>query len=182
MLNWEEIFVIVLLVAALVSFVMERIPTDMTAIIAFGVLLMAGSLPFTELLPGMEGLLTVFSNPAPLAIAALFILSAALEKCGLIDGLAQLLQSLTRLGYHGLLLIMLVLVALVSAFINNTPVVVIFIPVVLSLARKLDTPASKLLIPLSYASIFGGVCTLVGTSTNVLASGIIQSYDYAPLG
>ena len=173
---------IVLLLMTLVSFVMERIPTDMTAILSFGILLLVGSLPFTEELPGMSGLLTVFSNPAPLAIAALFILSAALEKCGLIDSLAHLLQTLTKLGYHGLLLVMLILVGLVSAFINNTPVVVIFIPVVLSLARKLDTPASKLLIPLSYASIFGGVCTLVGTSTNVLASGIIQSYDFAPLG
>jgi di/tricarboxylate transporter len=143
--------------------------------------MVAGFLPFAETLPNMHQLLAVFSNPAPLAIAALFILSAALEKCGLIDTLAQSLEKLTKLGYHGLLVVMILLVAVVSAFINNTPVVVIFIPVILTLSRKLKTPASKLLIPLSYASIFGGVCTLVGTSTNILASGIIESKGFEPL-
>jgi di/tricarboxylate transporter len=181
MLSWEEIFICIVLLAALVSFVWERIPTDMTAIIAFGTLMVAGFLPFAETLPNMHQLLAVFSNPAPLAIAALFILSAALEKCGLIDTLAQSLEKLTKLGYHGLLVVMILLVAVVSAFINNTPVVVIFIPVILTLSRKLKTPASKLLIPLSYASIFGGVCTLVGTSTNILASGIIESQGFEPL-
>ncbi len=181
MLAWEEIFVCLLVLAALISFVWERIPTDMTAILVFGVLMAASFLPFTERLPEMKELLHVFSNPAPLAIAALFIISAALEKCGLIDSLAALLGKLTALGYHGLLIIMIVLVALISAFINNTPVVVIFIPVILSLSRKLNSPASKLLIPLSYASIFGGVCTLVGTSTNILASGIMLESGFRPL-
>jgi di/tricarboxylate transporter len=181
MFSWEEIFICIVLLAALVSFVWERIPTDMTAIIAFGTLMVAGFLPFAETLPNMHQLLAVFSNPAPLAIAALFILSAALEKCGLIDTLAQSLEKLTKLGYHGLLVVMILLVGVVSAFINNTPVVVIFIPVILTLSRKLKTPASKLLIPLSYDSIFGGVCTLVGTSTNILASGIIESQGFEPL-
>jgi di/tricarboxylate transporter len=181
MIGWEEIFVCVLLLGALVSFVWERIPTDMTAIILFGILMVASALPFETSLPSMEKLLDVFSNPAPMAIAALFILSAALEKCGLIDVLAQVLERLTKLGYHGLLVLMIFLVAVISAFINNTPVVVIFLPVILSLSRKLQTPASKLLIPLSYASIFGGVCTLVGTSNNILASGIISSQGYEPL-
>ena len=180
-MSWEVIFICALVVAILVSFILERIPTDMTSILAFGILALASFLPFTESLPTMDQLLDVFSNPAPLAIAALFILSAALEKCGLIDSLAQLLERLTKLGYHGLLVIMILLVALISAFINNTPVVVIFMPVILMLSRKMQSPASKLLIPLSYASIFGGVCTLVGTSTNILASGIIESAGYKPL-
>jgi di/tricarboxylate transporter len=175
------VFVGVLLVAALVSFIMERIPTDLTAILAFGCLMVAGFLPFNESLPSQSELLSVFANPAPLAIAALFILSAALERCGLIDELARLLERLTKLGYHGLLISMILLVAVISAFINNTPVVVIFLPVILTLSRKLKTPASKLLIPLSYASIFGGVCTLVGTSTNILASGLIETAGYPPL-
>jgi di/tricarboxylate transporter len=178
---WEIIFICLLLVAALVSFVWERIPTDLTAILVFGALIVASALPGNRSLPDLEQLLSVFSNPAPLAIAALFILSAALERCGLIDGLAKILERLTKLGYHGLLLSMILLVALISAFINNTPVVVIFLPVILTLSRKIKTPASKLLIPLSYASIFGGVCTLVGTSTNILASGLLEKADYPPL-
>jgi di/tricarboxylate transporter len=181
MVSWEMVFVGVLLIAALVSFIMERIPTDLTAILAFGCLMVASFMPFNETLPSQSELLGVFANPAPLAIAALFILSAALERCGLIDELARLLERLTKLGYHGLLISMVLLVAIISAFINNTPVVVIFLPVILTLSRKLNTPASKLLIPLSYASIFGGVCTLVGTSTNILASGIIETAGYPPL-
>lgn len=181
MLSWELIFVCLLLLGALASFIWERIPTDMTAILVFAILLLAGMLPFSESLPGMDQLLSVFSNPAPLAIAALFILSTALERCGLIDELAGVLDRLTRLGYHGLLLVMILLVAVISAFINNTPVVVIFLPVILTLSRKIKTPASKLLIPLSYASIFGGVCTLVGTSTNILASGLLDESGYPPL-
>lgn len=181
MVSWEIVFVCVLMVAALASFVLERIPTDLTALLVFGILILAGTLPFSGSLPELDTLLEVFANPAPLAIAALFILSAAMEKCGLIDELARLLERLVKLGYLGLMLAMILLVAVVSAFINNTPVVVIFMPVILTLSRKLRTPASKLLIPLSYASIFGGACTLVGTSTNLLASGIIEGAGYPPL-
>jgi di/tricarboxylate transporter len=181
MIEWQLIFTISLLVAALASFIWERVSVDVTAIIVFGVLLLASALPFRGSLPTTGQLLEVFSNPAPLAIAALFIMSSALEKCGLIDQLARSMDYLSRLGYHGLLIAMVLLVAFISAFINNTPVVVIFLPVILSLSRKVGTPASKLLIPLSYASIFGGVCTLVGTSTNILASGLIEEAGYAPI-
>ncbi|MDB0030492.1 SLC13 family permease, partial [Opitutales bacterium] len=84
------------------------------------------------------------------------------------------------------MLILLLLVAFVSAFINNTPVVVVLLPVVISLSRKMGVPSSKMLIPVSYASIFGGCCTLVGTSTNILASGIITNstiyQNMEPLG
>lgn len=181
MLSWEILFVLGLLLAAFVSFIRERISTDLTAILVFSALLAASFLPFSQNLPSFEELLRVFANPAPLAIAALFILSTGLEKCGVIDSLAASLGKLTNLGYTGLMVVMIFLVATISAFINNTPVVVIFLPVILSLSRKLQTPASKLLIPLSYASIFGGVCTLVGTSTNILASGIMRDAGYPGL-
>jgi di/tricarboxylate transporter len=78
------------------------------------------------------------------------------------------------------MLILLVLVAFVSAFVNNTPVVVVLLPVVISLSRTMGVPSSKMLIPVSYASIFGGCCTLVGTSTNILASGIITNSSVYP--
>lgn len=180
-MNWEIIFVSILLIGALVSFILERLPTDVTALLVFALLIIAGSLPFAEGLPPMDELINVFANPAPLAIAALFILSAAMEKCGLIEQIASILGGVTKLGYTRLLLVMILLVAFISAFINNTPVVVIFLPVILSLSRKVGTAASKLLIPLSYASIFGGVCTLVGTSTNILASSIIESSGQPPI-
>ena len=180
--NWEMAFVFALLVGAIVSFLLERIPTDQTAATVFGVLLAASALPFSERLPSVEQLLSVFANPAPITIAAMFVLSAALEKCGVIEAMASSLGKLAGLGYRRFLLLLMSLVAVVSAFINNTPVVMVFLPAVLTLARTLGVPASKLLIPLSYASIFGGVCTLVGTSTNILASGILTASGAPPIG
>ncbi len=180
-MNWEIIFVLAVLAGALVSFVLEKIPPDQTAMTVFAVILAAGMLPFSSRLPDLEELITVFSNPAPLTIAAMFILSAALEKCGFIRLLAGVLDKVTGWGYLKFSFTMIFAVAVISAFINNTPVVIVFLPLVLSLSRRMDIPASKLLIPLSYASIFGGVCTLVGTSTNILASGMMEAAGRPPL-
>lgn len=181
-MTWEIVFICLILVATLAAFLTEKIPTDQVALTAFVIVLAAGMLPFSNSLPTIEQLLVVFSNPAPMTIAAMFILSAALEKSGVIETLASALAGLTRLGPRLFLLVLVLMVAAVSAFINNTPVVMVFMPVVLTLSRSLGVPASKLLIPLSYASIFGGTCTLVGTSTNILASSILTEAGEAPIG
>ncbi len=171
----EIITIYVLLFLTLASFVWEKITPDLTAMTLFAILLVTGLLP-------RDRAWDVFSNPAPITVGAMFIISAALSKCGVIESMAGAMQGLTRLGYTWFVFIMLLAVASISAFINNTPVVVVFMPVVLSLAKKLDIPASKLLIPLSYASIFGGTCTLIGTSTNILVSGIGQQRGLDPFG
>lgn len=154
-----------LLALALVSFAWEKIPADLTALALLAALLVTGLLP-------PDDALSVFANPAPLTVGAMFIISAALDKSGAIDAIARSLEKLARLPYVIFLLVMMVAVAVASAFVNNTPVVVVFMPVIVSLARKMNVPASKLLIPLSYAAILGGVCTLIGTSTNILVSSI----------
>lgn len=174
-LTWEILFLFALLGFALVSFVSEKIPVDLTAMTVFAVLLITGLL-------SVEEAFSVFSNPAPLTVAAMFIISAALEKCGAIDILASRIRGITNIGYLWFSFVMILSVATISAFINNTPVVVIFMPVVLGLARSLNVPASKLLIPLSYASIFGGTCTLIGTSTNIIVSGMGEAQGQDPLG
>ncbi|MCH8475381.1 MAG: SLC13 family permease [Opitutales bacterium] len=171
----EIIFMYVLLVGALISFYLEKISADLTAMTLFAIVLVTGLLP-------VERALQVFANPAPITVAAMFILSAALTKCGLIDMLAGSLQRFHSLSYARIVFFMVIGVAGISAFINNTPVVVVFMPVILALAKRMDIPASKLLIPLSYASIFGGTCTLIGTSTNLLVSGIAQQRGEAPFG
>jgi len=181
-MDWELAFVIGLLVFAIVNFAWEKLPIDVTALIVFAVLLLVSMAVETPLLPGKDAIIGVFANPAPLTIAAMFIISAALERCGAIERFSALLGRLANLPYGVFMLIMVLSVAFVSAFVNNTPVVVVLMPVIISLARQMNHPASKLLIPLSYASIFGGVCTLMGTSTNILMSGIIQTQGLPPLG
>jgi di/tricarboxylate transporter len=173
-MNWEIALVLGLLLAALVSFALEKVPVDLTALSLFGVLLLTGLLTTTEAF-------AVFSNPAPLTVGAMFVLSAAMERCGLIDRMAAALEGTARIGYHAFLAVLVVGVAGISAFINNTPVVVVLLPITMTLAKKLGVSPSKLLIPLSYASIFGGVCTLVGTSTNILVSGISVRQGLPPI-
>jgi len=180
-MSWELVFIVIVLIAAVSSFVIERVSTDLTAICAFCVVLLVSVATASDKLPGAYQMVGVFSNPAPVTIAAMFILSAALEKCGVIEWIAHIFGKLTQLPYAGLLTALILVVALMSAFINNTAVVVVLLPVVLSMARRMSVPASKLLIPLSYASIFGGCCTAIGTSTNLLVSGILLEHGQPPL-
>ena len=181
-MTWEIAFVFAVLAFAVVSFILERNPPDQVAITVLALIIAGGSLPVAQTLPSVKELFVIFASPAPVTIAAMFVLSAALEKCGVIEWIASALASLAGLGYRRFLLILMIPVALISAFINNTPVVMVFLPAVLSLSRTLGVPASKMLIPLSYASIFGGTCTLVGTSTNILASSILADAGQAPIG
>lgn len=180
-MEWEIIFVFGLLIATLVTFVWEKFPTDLTAMTAFALLMGVAALSGSDKLPTTEQSLSVFANGAPLTIAFMFILSAALERCGAIDQLARILKPIARLGYTPFLFVLVFVVGGLSAFINNTPVVVVLLPVILTLAKDIGVVPSKLLIPLSYASIFGGTCSLLGTSTNILASDIMQSAGLEPL-
>lgn len=164
-MTWPIAFVFLLLLAALVSFVWERIPADLTALAVLVVLLVTGLVPENDVLG-------VFANPAPITVGAMFVLSAALVKCGALDLLSGWIERTARWRYPLVMLALAGVVALLSAFVNNTPVVVVFLPITLNLARRMHLPASKLLIPLSYAAILGGTCTLIGTSTNLIVNGI----------
>ncbi|MGF1656150.1 MAG: SLC13 family permease [Verrucomicrobiales bacterium] len=177
----EIIFILCLLIAALVAFIADWTSPDVVAIAAWCALIFIpinGSPILT-----IEEALSVFSNHAPITVAAMFILTAALERTGAIDSLTSLLASRIKKGYRVLLLSVGFLAMLLSAFINNTPVVAIFMPVLISLGRTFEIPSSKLLMPLSFFCIMGGTCTLIGTSTNILVSGIAsQQYQLNPIG
>ena len=121
------------------------------------------------------------SAEAPITIAAMFVISAALNRCRIIEQMTDFLGIFCKFGYAKFMLILLGLVALISAFVNNTPVVVVLLPAIFTLSRKLGVSSSKMLIPVSYASIFGGCCTLVVTSTNILANGIILQQKFINL-
>ncbi|HMP81497.1 MAG TPA: SLC13 family permease [Verrucomicrobiota bacterium] len=174
-MTWEMVVVFALLGLSFALMVWERVSLDMVAMLAFCVLLVAGILTPAEAFK-------VFGNDAPITVACMFILSAALERTGVIDSVAHWLNKAVGRSYWTVLLVMLPIVAVLSAFINNTPVVVVFMPIMISLAASRELKPSKLLIPLSFASIFGGLCTLIGSSTNILVSSTAKALGQQPLG
>ncbi|MBU3665690.1 MAG: SLC13 family permease [Chthoniobacterales bacterium] len=181
-MTWEIAVVLGLVAFALVQFVREKWPLDLTGLAVFAILLLLSQLPGGSAFPDAARLLKVFANPAPLTVAAMFVLTYALERTGAISRALVALESVGNLGPRGLLLLMMLAAGFVSAFINNTPVVVVGLPVAIHLAKRAGVPASIFLIPLSYAAVFGGCCTLVGTSTNLLGSGLLADAGQKPLG
>ena len=181
-MTWEVYFIFTLLALSIYSFCRERISPDLTALSVLGILIFVSVITGTNSLPSLESLLSVFAHPAPITIAGMFIVSAALEKTGVIDSITAYMGKLSKLSYRRFIFVMTLGVAGASAFINNTPVVIVLLPVILTLAKQMNIASSKLLIPLSYASILGGTCTLIGTSTNLLASGILTQSGYQPIG
>jgi len=169
--------VLVLLVTAgvFVAFARSWAPPDVIAMSAMAVLLLTGVLSTASLLP-------VFSNSGPITVACMFVLSAALDRTGVIEWVGQRVSKLATRSHALAIVVLLLGVMLLSAFINNTPVVVVLTPVVIGLAGTMGMAPTRLLIPLSYAAIFGGICTLIGTSTNLLADGAAQAQGLAAFG
>jgi di/tricarboxylate transporter len=178
----DAVWVGVICLVAVVLFVRNAMPPDIVAVLVLGALVITRLVSPAEAIAG-------FANPATVAVAALLVLSAGLRETGALGALARGLAHIGRIG-PVLQLALVVTVSAVSAFINNTAAVAVFLPMVLSVARRRGIPASKLLIPLSYASQFGGTCTLIGTSTNLLVNSLIVGaglkafglFEFAPLG
>lgn len=172
-MTFAVIITLLVIIAAMVLFVLDIFPVDHVALGAMVVLALSGVLTPEEAVRG-------FANSATITVAAMFVLSDVIIKTGVIEAFAPAVMRLFRKGPKTVVLGMSAVVGSVSAFINNTPVVATFIPVVNGAARRLNQSPSKYLIPLSYAAIFGGTCTLIGTSTNLLVSGIAADHGAEP--
>ncbi|QSX00331.1 SLC13 family permease [Haloterrigena alkaliphila] len=165
-LSTGALVVFALIAVALVLFVTEAIPTDVTAI---GIIVSLAALePVTGV--GPRGAISGFANTATITIVAMYMLSAAIQGTGLVQRLGVSLASITNGSEKRALLATICTTGPLAGFINNTPIVAIFVPMISDLAEKTGVSPSKLLLPLSYAAILGGTLTLIGTSTNLLAS------------
>ena len=173
--NFEVVISLILLVTMIVFFITEIVPIEVTALSTAVLMVILGVLPSKEFL-------NILSNPAPWTIICMFVLSGALVRTGVLDKVGDFISSNTKKNPLFVIFLLIVITIILSAFINNTPVVLVLIPIVLKLANEMKISASKLLIPLSYLAIMGGMLTLIGTSTNLLIDGVAQSYDLEPFG
>ena len=156
-----------------VFFVMEILPIEVTAMGAIGILLLFDVLTWQETISG-------FSNPAVITIGAIFIMSRALVKTGFLEVFADFLAKKGGNRKWLTIFIFLLTVSIISGFINNTAAVAIFIPLGIDLCQRFRISPTKVLLPLSYAAIFGGTLTLIGTSTNLVVSSIMEEMNMAP--
>ncbi len=191
----EIALVIVILGMAVYFFATERFPVDLVAMMILAALLVIGVLgEWTDWIDARRWItpqdgISGFSNAATVTVGAMFVLSAGLEKTGSLGAVGALL---IRIGGResALLLVLMAVIGVISAFVNNTAAVAVFLPLVLAVCARHKVSPSKLLIPLSFASQFGGVCTLIGTSTNLLVNsisieaghGAFRMFEFSKLG
>jgi len=165
----EIAIVLSIAVVAVVLFATEKLPMDMVALLVLTGLAVTGLVDTGQALSG-------FSNPATITVAAMFVLAAGLQNSGALTGIGNLLGR-AKSPFQFLLILFAVL-ALIAPFVNNTAVVAVFMPIVMAATANIGMSASKALIPLSYVSQVAGVCTLVGTSTNLLVNGMARDLGH----
>lgn len=163
---FQPLFVIIVLCLVVIALIKDRMRPGLILLSAAVVFLCAGILSPKEMLEG-------FSNKGMITVALLFLVSEGVRRSGLLEKLLRSLLPHKNATVRGAQLRMLPVVSFISAFLNNTPVVVIFAPMIKRWAERMKLSPTKLLIPLSYATILGGVCTLIGTSTNLVVHGMV---------
>ena len=165
----EAILTLTVMLGAIALFATEKLPVDVIAVLALSTLVILGLVSPNQALSG-------FANEATITVAGMFVLSAGLQRTGALATLGRLFARV-RWQWAFLLLVMLT-IAVVSAFVNNTAAVAVFLPLVLAATARNGLPPSKVLIPLSYAAQMGGVCTLIGTSTNLLVNSLAKGLGH----
>ncbi len=173
-MTWQAWFTLAVALGALVCLIKDWLAPSNVMVGAAILLLLAGIITPIETFAG-------FGNPAPVTVAALYVLARATEKTGLLQPVLERLLG-TKTGGRWAMSKLLVPSAAASAFLNNTPIVAMLIPQVLSWCERARASASRYLMPLSFAVVLGGVVTTIGTSTNLVVSGMLENFGQAPLG
>lgn len=179
----DSVLVLAILGLAIVLFATERLRVDLIAMLVLLSLILTGLLTVEEAFAG-------FSNPAVITVWAIYMLSEGLYVTGVADFLGQRILGVSGNNSARLTVVIMVAVGVMSAFMNNIGATAVLLPAVVAIGRKINVPASKLLIPLAFGSLLGGVTTLIGTPPNLLVSSVLADagyepfalFDYAPMG
>lgn len=174
-MGFEAWLVLALVVGCVALFVSEWLSVDIVGILVMLALFASGVIDADTALAG-------FANPAVITVGALFIVSEGLVRTGAVGYLGTALAGAVHGNPGRILPLILALVLVGSAVVNNTPVVVLFVPIVLGLSKEFGVSPAKLLMPISFVSVLGGTCTLIGTSTNILINGFASQGGFEPLG
>ena len=158
-----------------VFFVLEKYPPEVVAILAAGTMLVPGLMP-------LDGAMDALSNPAPWTIAFMFVIMGGLMRTGALEIMSQLVSARADIHPRATIAAMFGFIIAVASIMNNTPVVAVMIPIVIQVAIKAGIAPSKLLMPLSYFTIMGGMLSLIGTSTNLLVDGVVRNVGMEPFG
>src|SRR5690606_25067737 len=165
----EIAVVLSIALVAIALFASEKLSLDIVALLVLTSLAVSGLLDTGQALSG-------FSNPATITVAAMFVLAAGLQNSGALSGIGNpLARAKSPLQF---LITLFIVLAVIAPFVNNTAVVAVFLPIVIAATASVGMSASKALIPLSYVSQMAGVCTLVGTSTNLLVNGMARDLGH----
>ena len=185
--NFQMYMTFVVIIAAAILFASDRIRLELSAIITLMSLML-----FFYLFPVLdthgqnqldaESLLQGFANPVVFTILSLLVIGQGLFQTGAVEKPAQMIAGLSKSGSLMAFAALLLSAGFISAFLNNTPVVVIFIPIATAIAVSLETSASRLLMPLSFITILGGMTTLIGSSSNLIVASLAQDNGMAPFG
>lgn len=173
-MTYEIAVVLLLLVAAMVAFFLERLPIDVITMSLLAALILSGILTPAQAFSG-------FANEVIVVLCSVFVLSGALVRSGIMESMGEVIHRLAGAREGRATTAIMSVSAGMSAFISNTNSTAILMPAVMEYARRAKFSASRLLIPLAYASMLGGACTLIGTSTNLASSGLMRTYDLAPI-
>src|SRR5690554_4105178 len=173
-MEWQGVFTLITLAGVLATLVATRVSADLVLMSALALLLVSGVLGPIEALSG-------FANPGVITIATLYVVAAGLKETGAVQWIARFLLGHPK-THRRAQLRMIVPTGVLSGFMNNTAVVAMFIPAIQDWAQRLGIPSSRMLLPLRYAAILWGTCTLIGTSTNLVIDGMLQTRIGVHLG